>query len=80
MKVAVASTGSNLNSDIGHLFGRSPNFLIADMENGEIKDIYPIENPSKNEKGAGNMAAQFIVDNEVKILISGELDPIAFVF
>ena len=31
-----------------------------------------------NEKGAGNMAAQFMVDNEIETLISGKLGPVAF--
>jgi len=72
------SKGSYINSDTSLIFGRSPNFLFADLENGKIKATSSIENPAKNEKGAGNMAAQFIVDHEVKALISGELGPIAF--
>ncbi len=78
MKVAVASIGKNLNSNVSPVFGRSPYFIIVDLENGEIKHVSAIENPAKNEKGAGNIAAQFMVDSDVKTLISGELGPVAF--
>lgn len=37
-----------------------------------------LENPAKNEKGAGNLAAQFMVDHKVEALISGKLGPVAF--
>ncbi len=78
MKLAVTSTGKNLNSNASLLFGRNPYFIIVELENGEIKDAMAIKNPAKNEKGAGNVAAQFMVDNNVKIVIGGELGPIAF--
>ena len=78
MKVAVASMGNNLDVDVSHIFGRSDDFIIVDLENGEIKDINVIENPAKNQTGAGSTAAQIIVDHEVKVLISGKLGPVAF--
>lgn len=78
MKVAVTSAGNNLDSEVSSVFGRSPEFIIADLENDEIKDVSPIANPAKNERGAGNIAAQFIIDHGVNALISGELGPIAF--
>lgn len=76
--MAVTSIGKNLNSNVSSVFGRSPDFIMVDLENGEIKDISTIENPAKNENGAGNLAAQFMVDSKVKALISGELGPVAF--
>jgi predicted Fe-Mo cluster-binding NifX family protein len=78
MKIAVTSTGNNLNSEVSSVFGRCPYFIVADMEDDEIKEISSVENPARNERGAGNIAAQFIVDRGVEILISGELGPIAF--
>jgi len=78
MKVAITSTGLSLESNISNVFGRSPNFIIADLENGEIENVLPIENPAKNERGAGNLAAQFIVDQGVEALIIGELGNVAF--
>jgi predicted Fe-Mo cluster-binding NifX family protein len=78
MKIAVASAGNNLESTLSAIFGRSSAFIIVDLENGEIKEVSAIENPAKNETGAGNTAAQFIVDHEVEVLISGKLGPVAF--
>jgi predicted Fe-Mo cluster-binding NifX family protein len=79
MKVAVTSTGNSLDSEVSSVFGRCPYFIIADMENGEIKGDLPIENPAKNERGgAGIKAAQFIANSEVKALISGAVGPNAF--
>jgi len=60
------------------VFGRSPNFIFADLEDGEIRNILPIENPAKNERGAGNLAAQFLIDHGVEALILGELGNVAF--
>lgn len=78
MKIAIVSTGLTLQSNVSAVFGRSPNFIIVDMENGEIGNISPIENPAKNERGAGNLAAQFIIDQGVEALILGELGNVAF--
>ena len=78
MKVAVTSNGKNLNSNSSLLFGRNPYFIIVDLENGAIKDILALENPAKNEKAAGNVAAQFMVDRNIKAVIGGKLGPIAF--
>ena len=78
MKLAVPSTGKGLDSDISYVFGRSPEFIIINLENDEIKDVYSVLNPAKNEKGAGNIAAQFIIDQGVEVLILGELGNVAF--
>lgn len=78
MKVAIASTGLNLESDVSFVFGRSPNFIVADLENNEIKNISSIENPAKNEMGAGNLAAQFMKDQGVNALILSEVGNVAF--
>lgn len=78
MKVAITSTGLNLKSDVSLVFGRSPNFIIADLKDNEIGEVLPINNPARNEMGAGSIAAQFIVDQGVEALILGELGNIAF--
>ena len=78
MKVAITSTGLNLESNVSMVFGRSPDFIIMDIENSEISNILPIENPAKDKMGAGNLAAQFIIDQGVKALILGELGNVAF--
>jgi predicted Fe-Mo cluster-binding NifX family protein len=49
MKIAVASMGNNLDSDISPLLGKSENFIIADLKNGKIEHIKVIENSAKNQ-------------------------------
>ncbi|MGZ7043308.1 MAG: NifB/NifX family molybdenum-iron cluster-binding protein [Methanobacterium sp.] len=78
MRVAVGAIGNNLDSSISKIFGRSYAFIIVDLENGEIKGVSAIDNPAKNESGAGNTAAQLLVDHDVDVLIAGKLGPIAF--
>lgn len=78
MKIAITSTGLNLESNVSLVFGRSPYFIIANLENSEIGSISSIENPAMNEMGAGNLAAQFMIDHGVGALILGELGNVAF--
>jgi predicted Fe-Mo cluster-binding NifX family protein len=78
LKVAVTAMEKNLNSKVSPVFGRSPDFIVVDLEEDEIKGVFAIENPAKYEKGAGNMAAQFMVDHDINVVISGEMGPVAF--
>ena len=78
MKVAITSKGLNLDSDVSLVFGRSPYFTIAELNDGEIIEVSYVDNPAKNEMGAGSIAAQFIVDQGVEAVILGELGNIAF--
>ncbi len=79
MKVAVTSIGTSLDSEISSIFGRCPYFVIADIEDGELKGGVAEENPAKKEsRGAGIKAAQFIANKEVTALISGAVGPNAF--
>ncbi|WP_414468672.1 NifB/NifX family molybdenum-iron cluster-binding protein [Methanobacterium sp. ACI-7] len=78
MKIAITSTGLNLESDASLVFGRSPFFVFADISENEIANVLPIENPAKNERGAGSVVAQFMVDQGVEAVILGELGNIAF--
>ncbi len=48
------------------------------MENGEIKNIEATANPVQKEKGAGNLAAQYLVDNQVETLLTGKLGNVSF--
>ena len=78
MKVAVTSKGNSYDSEISPVFGRCPYFVIVNMRDGEIKGELTTENPARNVPGAGNKAAEFIVKNEVKTLISEAIGSNAF--
>jgi len=94
MKIATASTGYDMDSPVSTILGTSTSFIIVDIKNGEIKEVSVIKNPrklrfggvknhifnsyAKNKSGSGSIAAQLMVDNEVNVLITGKLGPVAF--
>jgi predicted Fe-Mo cluster-binding NifX family protein len=73
MKIAVTSTGSDLNSPISPIFGRCPMFIFIDDESDEVEAI---RNPAVDAHGgAGIQAAQFVVDRGAKAVITGRVGP-----
>lgn len=78
MKIAITTEGRELNSHVSPVFGRSPHIIIVNIEDNEAREETVIENPARFEKGAGNMAADFLVKQGIDILISGEMGPVAF--
>ncbi len=76
MKVAVSSTGKKLESAVDGVFGRCAYFIIAEVENGEIKGFEAMKNTYANQPGgAGISAAQAVVDKGAEAIISGNLGP-----
>ena len=70
MKVAITSTGNNLESKLDQRFGRCSFFVIYDYE---TKGMEFIPNPNKNaEEGAGPASVQLVALRNVKKIISGE--------
>ena len=73
MKIAVSSTGKDLNSPIDPRFGRCQYFIFVDPETMEFEAL---ENEGLMAMGgAGVQAAQLIVQKGVKALITGNLGP-----
>ncbi len=70
MKVAITSTGNNLESKLDQRFGRCSFFIIYDSE---TKGMEFIPNPNRNaEEGAGPASVQLVALRNVKTIISGE--------
>ena len=70
MKIAMASTGNTLDSNIDSSFGRCAWFVIYDTESGGM-EIIP--NPTKDmEEHAGQAAVELISSRNVSKIISGE--------
>lgn len=68
MKVAIPVDGKSLESGVCPSFGRTPYFLLYDTTS---KDTDFIDNSAfASEGGAGIKAAQAIVDNDVKALLT----------
>ena len=70
MKIAMASTGNTLESNIDSSFGRCAWFIIYDTDNGAMEFI---PNPNKEmEEHAGKAAVELISTRNVSKIISGE--------
>ena len=79
MKIAISSTGNNLESDVDARFGRCSYFLIVTIENNEIKDFKAIENNAKAQMGgAGITAGEIVAKQKVDAVITVNLGPRAF--
>jgi predicted Fe-Mo cluster-binding NifX family protein len=76
LKIAISSTGKNIEDNVSDVFGRCPYFVIAEIENGEIKRTEIIENKSTGQmSGAGISAAQLMAGKNVNAVITGNVGP-----
>ncbi len=76
MRICITATGPDLDSTIDPRFGRCNYFVILN-EKGEL--IKSIKNQAATTmRGAGVQAAQIISDNNVSVLITGQIGPHAY--
>ncbi len=76
MRVAISSIGKDINSEVSQVFARCPYFIIAEIENKEIKKTETIENESaKQFGGAGISASQKVAEKNVNSVITGNIGP-----
>jgi predicted Fe-Mo cluster-binding NifX family protein/predicted DNA-binding protein (UPF0251 family) len=68
MKVAIPVEGKEMNSALCPSFGRTPFFLIYDLEKGEAE--YIVNTAAESQGGAGIKAAQLIVDKGIEQLLT----------
>jgi len=79
MKIAISSTGNNLESELDAKFGRCDYFLIVEIENNKIKNFKAIENTAKDQTGgAGIVAGEIVAKQKVDFVITVNLGPRAF--
>ena len=74
MKIAISSRGENLQSQVDARFGRAYGFIIYDLESGDYKFLDNSENV-RAAQGAGVQAAQSVLNEGVKVVISGPVGP-----
>ena len=77
MRIAISSTGQNLDSNLDPRFGRAAYFIIVDEETMNFEAVENIQN-LKLPQGAGIQAGKTIVDHHVAALITGHCGPKAF--
>ena len=76
MKIAISSTGKELDSTIDPRFGRAAYFIMVEIENKEYKIVKTIENPNINVGGGAGVSAGQLVGNEkVVAVITGNMGP-----
>lgn len=79
MKIAISSTGKDLDSEVDLRFGRCNYFLIVNIENNKIKDFKAIENTAKAQMGgAGITSSEIVAKENVDTVITFNLGPRAF--
>ena len=77
MKIAVTSTGTDLDAAVDPRFGRAAYILIVDADTLEFDVLDNAENVNAF-KGAGIQAATMISDKHAEVLLTGFCGPNAF--
>jgi predicted Fe-Mo cluster-binding NifX family protein len=77
MKIALTTSGKDLNAPLESRFGRAPLFLIYDLE-AKTFEIIDNEQNLNTAQGAGIQSAQNIAQLGVKAIITGHCGPKAF--
>jgi predicted Fe-Mo cluster-binding NifX family protein len=76
MKLAISSTGKDLDSELDPRFGRCPYFIIVDPNTMEFESID--NSGGMSSGGAGISAAQLIAGKGANIVLTGSCGPNAF--
>lgn len=77
MRIAITSTGKDLDAQVDPRFGRAAYIIVVDTDTLDFEVIDNAEN--KNAfKGAGIKAAAAICDKDAQVLITGFCGPNAF--
>ena len=77
MRIAISSTGRELDSNLDPRFGRAAYFIILDTETMNFEAVENTQNLNLPQ-GAGIQAGMTIVDHHVDALITGHCGPKAF--
>ena len=75
MKIAIASTGKELSSDVSDAFGRADYFMIIDTETKTVIDILDNYLAKDSSRGAGVSAATLVVNSGAVMVFSGRIGP-----
>lgn len=76
IRIAITSTGKDLESNVHNLFGRCPYFIIVEIKDKKIGEFETIENISANQMGgAGISAAQIVAEKDISAVITQNIGP-----
>lgn len=77
MKIAITTSGNDLNAPLDSRFGRAPKFLVYDLE-AKTFEVVDNDQNLNAAQGAGIQSAQNIARLGAKALITGHCGPKAF--
>jgi predicted Fe-Mo cluster-binding NifX family protein len=77
MRIAITSTGTDLDSPMDPRFGRAQYILILDQAGALEEAVDNAKNVNALE-GAGIQAAKLLADRNVQVLMTGNCGPKAF--
>ncbi|MCA1961814.1 MAG: NifB/NifX family molybdenum-iron cluster-binding protein [Desulfomonile sp.] len=77
MRIAVTSTGKDIDSPVDPRFGRARYILILD-EKGTVSEVVDNTANVNALKGAGIQAGKLLADRKVDVLVTGHCGPNAF--
>jgi predicted Fe-Mo cluster-binding NifX family protein len=74
MKIAIPTSGRDLNAPMDERFGRAAGFIIYDTQTGSCEYIDNAKNLDAAQ-GAGIQSAKTVTDSGAKVLITGNVGP-----
>jgi len=76
MRIVVTANGAGLDAPASPVFGRCPSYIFVDTDTLEAETV---DNPAMNAAGgAGIQAAQFVVEQGARAVVTGNMGPNAF--
>lgn len=74
MRLAIAATGTTLDSKYESRFGRAQGFIIIEVESGEFEYLDNSDN-SQAEHGSGVQTVQSLSTNKVDVVVASHIGP-----
>jgi predicted Fe-Mo cluster-binding NifX family protein len=78
MKIAISSTGKDMDSAVDPRFGRAPYLIIVDSTSGQIVDVIDNSAAQDAAHGAGINAASAVAESGAQVVLTGRVGPKAF--
>ena len=76
MKIVVTANGMDLDAPASPVFGRCPTYVFVDTE---TMGFEAVDNPAMSASGgAGIQAAQFVIEQGARAVLTGNVGPNAF--
>lgn len=77
MKIAITTSGTDLNAELDRRFGRADKFLIYDLDNGSFEIMDNVQNLNLPQ-GAGIQSGQNVANSGATAVITGHVGPKAY--